>query len=117
MVPGLAARALKKLHLACTSESSTFVEADKYEAWRAVMQEEMKFVKNVTWELVDLLHIHRPIGLKWVFKLKRTRSVTSSSTRLASSQGLRPVVRDQPQRSFHPCCAARIHVHVACAGW
>lgn len=28
-------------------------------------------VKNGMWELVDLPHGVKPIGLKWVFKLKR----------------------------------------------
>ena len=28
-------------------------------------------MKNGTWELVDLPHGVKPIGLKWVFKLKR----------------------------------------------
>jgi hypothetical protein len=27
--------------------------------------------RNNTWELVNLPHRHRPIGLKWVYKLKK----------------------------------------------
>ena len=36
------------------------------------MQQKLKFVEqNRTWELVPLLDGHRPITLKWVFKLKK----------------------------------------------
>ena len=39
------------------------------------MLDEMKALeKNETWELVDLPHGHRPIGLKWVYKLKRNEA-------------------------------------------
>jgi hypothetical protein len=38
------------------------------------MKEEMKFVdENDTWELVDLSCRKHPIGLNWVFKLKRNK--------------------------------------------
>lgn len=40
--------------------------------WMTAMQEEMEALhKNKTWELVPLPHGRRPIGNKWVFKLKR----------------------------------------------
>ena len=36
------------------------------------MKEEMSSIEqNRTWKLVNLPHGHRPIGLKWVFKVKR----------------------------------------------
>jgi hypothetical protein len=36
------------------------------------MEQELESVeKNKTWELVDLPADHRPITLKWVFKLKK----------------------------------------------
>lgn len=36
------------------------------------MRKEMDAVEqNRTWELVDLPHGHRPVGLKWVYKLKK----------------------------------------------
>jgi hypothetical protein len=45
LVPGLAARVLDELLLACTDKPSTFVEVDKDEAWCAAMQE-MKSVEE-----------------------------------------------------------------------
>jgi hypothetical protein len=62
-----------ELHLACDDgEPRSFVEAEKHATWRAAMQSEMDAVEtNRTWELTDLLHGHRVITLKWVFKLKR----------------------------------------------
>ena len=39
------------------------------------MREEMDSIEeNSTWSLVDPPSGHRPIGLKWVFKLKRDSS-------------------------------------------
>ena len=36
------------------------------------MEQELKYIEqNRTWELVPLLDGHRPIILKWVFKLKK----------------------------------------------
>ena len=41
------------------------------------MREEMDSIEeNCTWSLVDPPSGHRPIGLKWVFKLKRDSSGT-----------------------------------------
>lgn len=35
------------------------------------MQEELAAIENnYTWELMNLTHGHRPIGLKWVYKVK-----------------------------------------------
>jgi hypothetical protein len=39
------------------------------------MREEIEAVeRNNTWELVDLPHGHQPIGLKWVYKLKKNEA-------------------------------------------
>ena len=35
------------------------------------MEEMASIEQNKTWKLVNLPHGHRPIGLKWVFKVKR----------------------------------------------
>ena len=49
------------------------------------MKQELQAVeKNKTWELVDLPAGHRPISLKWVFKLKKDEKgvVTKHKARL-----------------------------------
>jgi transposase InsO family protein len=73
-VPGLASRDVEvQLLLTCDDgEPQSFAEAEGHAAWRAAMQSEMDAVEeNRTWELADLPRGHRPITLKWVFKLKR----------------------------------------------
>ncbi|KAF0903245.1 hypothetical protein E2562_026539 [Oryza meyeriana var. granulata] len=75
--PGLAQRELEEASLLLTGpgEPCSFAEAERDEAWRAAMQEEMDAVnRNGTWELIDLPHGHRPIGLKWVYKLKKNEA-------------------------------------------
>ncbi|RLN40738.1 hypothetical protein C2845_PM01G40940 [Panicum miliaceum] len=77
LVPGQAARDLddEALCLVCEGEPSSFAEAEHDAAWRAAMKEEMEAVeRNDTWELVDLPRGHRPIGLRWVFKLKKNEA-------------------------------------------
>jgi hypothetical protein len=72
--PGMASRVLDDAELLLTSaeEPPTFAEAEKAANWRKAMLEEMKSIEeNSTWELVDPPHDCRPIGLKWVFKVKR----------------------------------------------
>jgi hypothetical protein len=49
-----------------------FAVAKKDASWRRAMLEEMRSIEeNRTWELVDPPAGCRPIGLKWVFKVKR----------------------------------------------
>jgi hypothetical protein len=72
--PGMASRILDDAELLLTSaeEPPTFAEAEKEANWRKAMLEEMKSIEeNSTWELVDPPRGCRPIGLKWVFKVKR----------------------------------------------
>jgi hypothetical protein len=53
-------------------EPATFEEARGDVRWRKAMMEEMASIEeNKTWALVDLPIGHHPIGLKWVYKLKR----------------------------------------------
>ena len=53
-------------------ESSNFEEAKADPMWRRAMEEEISSIrKNETWKLVPLLDSHKPIGLKWVYKLKK----------------------------------------------
>jgi len=67
-------RLFVKLHLTHTGEPASYAEAKEYPAWRAVMEQELASVEqNSTWELVNLPAGHRPISLKWVFKLKKNK--------------------------------------------
>ncbi|RLN27572.1 hypothetical protein C2845_PM05G34840 [Panicum miliaceum] len=53
-------------------EPANFEEARREQSWIKAMREEMTSIEqNSTWKLVDLPRGHKPIGLKWVFKLKR----------------------------------------------
>jgi hypothetical protein len=64
-----------ELHLTHTGEPCSYAEAEGDKAWRAAMREEMDSIKhNRTWELTDLPSGHRPITLKWVFKLKKNEA-------------------------------------------
>jgi hypothetical protein len=72
--PGLANRLLddSELLLVSTEEPPTFAVAESDANWRRAMLEEMKAIEdNRTWELVDPPVGCRPIGLKWVYKVKR----------------------------------------------
>jgi hypothetical protein len=53
-------------------EPSSHVEAMKELSWKKAMNEEIKSIEeNGTWKLCELPKGHKPIGLKWVFKLKK----------------------------------------------
>jgi hypothetical protein len=71
--PGLVAPGLaERLLLATPEEPSCVAEALKEESWTKAMAEELTSVEeNETWALVDLPRGHRPIGLKWVYKVKK----------------------------------------------
>ena len=71
---GLASRLLDdpELLLVSVEEPPTFALAERDTNWRQAMLEEMKAIEdNGTWELVDPPVGCRPIGLKWVYKVKR----------------------------------------------
>ena len=75
--PGLARRELEEaeLYLLAGDEPTTFAEAEQERVWRDAMREEMRSVEqNSTWHLIDLPQGHRPIGLKWVYKVKKDAS-------------------------------------------
>lgn len=56
-------------------EPTSFLEAEKQSCCRKAMLEEMKSIENnSTWCLTNLPPRHKPIGLKWVFKVKRDAS-------------------------------------------
>ena len=75
------------MHLTHVGVLTPHVEAQGDPAWREVMKQEHEFVgKNQTWELVDPPAGHRPISLKWVFKLKKdeTGAVIKHKARLVA---------------------------------
>ena len=52
-------------------ESETYTEAAKDSNWCAAMDEEMwARDANDTWDLVDPAQHYKPIGWKWVYKMK-----------------------------------------------
>ncbi|GJU60739.1 putative RNA-directed DNA polymerase [Tanacetum coccineum] len=54
-----------------SSEPSSFEEASKDINWINAMNDEMSALyENATWELVDLPAGRKPIGSKWVYKIK-----------------------------------------------
>ena len=53
------------------NEPRNFEEAKGSKEWRRACEDEIESIeKNRTWDLVDLPFGEKPIGLKWVFKLK-----------------------------------------------
>lgn len=54
------------------AEPTSYLEASKDACWRRAMQDELSSIKeNKTWKLTHLPPGTKPIGLKWVFKLKK----------------------------------------------
>jgi Reverse transcriptase (RNA-dependent DNA polymerase)/gag-polypeptide of LTR copia-type/Integrase core domain/GAG-pre-integrase domain len=65
-------------HLASLeSEPTTFAQAKNSPHWRTAMASEMDaLAKNKTWSLVPLPQCQKPIGCKWVYKIKRKQDGT-----------------------------------------
>ncbi|KAG7584577.1 Integrase catalytic core [Arabidopsis suecica] len=62
----------ERLLLAINEEPWDYNEAKESKEWRDACTEEITSIeKNRTWDLVDLPTGAKPIGLKWVFKIKR----------------------------------------------
>jgi len=58
--------------LVAAEEPRSVNEALKESCWREAMQAEMQAIKaNRTWDVSELPTIHKAIGLKWVFKIKK----------------------------------------------
>jgi transposase InsO family protein len=52
-------------------EPKTYAEASKFECWREAMQHELTALeKTGTWEIVDLPDHIKPIGCRWIYKIK-----------------------------------------------
>jgi hypothetical protein len=67
-----------ELLLQIDEELDTFKEAEVEEVWQDVTGEEIKSIEeNHTWRLIALPPEHRPIGLKWVYKVKKNTEGTS----------------------------------------
>lgn len=66
---------------------SSFKEATEEKEWSSVMMEEFEIIeKNGTWTFTDLPPGHKPIGLKLVYKLKKSTkgNVVKYNTRLVA---------------------------------
>jgi hypothetical protein len=72
-VPGLAERMhQEELHAVSAEKPTTLEEAVCDPSWHTAMVYELRSIEdNGTWDIVDLLTGHRPIGLKWVYKAKK----------------------------------------------
>jgi len=54
-------------------EPLIFQETKKEDCWQSTMKKEMHAIQeNDTWELTTLPQNHKAIGVKWVYKMKRT---------------------------------------------
>jgi hypothetical protein len=59
------------LSLNTHTEPKSYAEASKYECWNLAMQVELLALENNgTWEIVDLPANVKPIGCRWVYKIK-----------------------------------------------
>ncbi|MCH79266.1 polynucleotidyl transferase Ribonuclease H fold, partial [Trifolium medium] len=59
------------LSLTTHVEPKSYAEAVKFECWRQAMQVELQALENTgTWYLVDLPSNAKPIGCRWVYKIK-----------------------------------------------
>lgn len=73
----LAAKLGEKVLMYLYNEPQKFNEAKETREWTRACEEEIEYiVKNNTWILVYLLYVTKPIGCKWVFKLKRNFDVS-----------------------------------------
>lgn len=83
-------RLIEEINVAVSSEPKTYNQAvtcDDRENWISAMKEEIESLhENGTWELVDLPENKKPIGCKWVYKIKTNEngSVTRYRARLVA---------------------------------
>jgi hypothetical protein len=56
-----------------TTEPNSYLEAAKFECWQRAMHDELDALsKTCTWTFVDLPPHTKPIGSKWVYRIKYT---------------------------------------------
>jgi hypothetical protein len=74
--PGLMCHILNaELIFTLVEEPTSFNDAEKEEAWRVAMCEEVKAIEeNNSWELIVLPVGHRAINPKWVYKVKNNEA-------------------------------------------
>ena len=61
-----------EFNLLLVEEPSSFSLDAKQEVWRSAMKEEISAIlRNNTWTMVKLNKNIRPIGVKWVFRVKK----------------------------------------------
>lgn len=65
------------LSISSDKEPTTFEEANKHSHWQEAMKAEiLALERNGTWKLVDLPNGVKPIGNKWVYRIKRNADGT-----------------------------------------
>lgn len=77
----------ERLLMVINNEPWDFNEAKDLKVWVNACEDELKSIeKNKTWILVDLPRGFKPIGLKWVFKIKRNTygSISKYNARLVA---------------------------------
>ncbi|KAK2387257.1 putative mitochondrial protein [Trifolium repens] len=58
--------------LSTETEPKSYAEASKFKCWVEAMNDELLALENTgTWQLVDLPSHVKPIGCRWVYKIKR----------------------------------------------
>ena len=59
------------LSITTHTEPKTYTEAIKHDCWKHAMQNEIIALEQTcTWQIVDLPPTVKPIGCRWIFKIK-----------------------------------------------
>ncbi|KAG7559474.1 Reverse transcriptase RNA-dependent DNA polymerase [Arabidopsis thaliana x Arabidopsis arenosa] len=109
------------LLLCLNNEPGNFEEAKSSKDWTLACEDEINFIKkNRTWDLVKLPDGAKPIGLKWVFKLKRNSdgSINKHRARLVAKGYVQQYGIDF-EEVFAPVARIKTILHnlVASNGW
>jgi hypothetical protein len=57
-------------NITCISEPTSYDAASKDPRWQTAMQELEALQCNHTWDIIDLPNGKKPIGCKWVYRIK-----------------------------------------------